>query len=172
MIGLHKIEISENLCSYFVRRPFGNYLLFADELIAITDTQKNLIESCGGISKIILESTQNINDYHAHIFSRYGASALCDIEIEAFHPKVKIERLKDYRDPGFTFIFRGERKIIIVEQKNKIIMFVGKTFYFTKKGSVIFEGQDQTSYLLGLKNMYKVDLIYFTHFECLSVLNF
>lgn len=172
MLGLHKINISENQCSYFVKRPFGNYLLFADSLKTLTKSQMELIESYGGISKLTLESSQNINKAHGQIFSRYGASAICDIQIESFHPDIKIERLKDFRDPALTFVYKGQKKLVIFEQKGKKILIAGKEFYLAKDKSVNFQGLDHMTFLMNLKEAHKIDLIYFTHFEDLSVLQF
>lgn len=172
MLGIHQIKISNNLCSYFVKRPFGNYLVFADKLISLSHADENLFELYGGVSKTLLESTENINDFHGHIFNRYGSSALCDIEIESFHPKIKIERLKDHPDPDIDFIFRGEKKLIVFKQKDKNIMIMGKSFYLTKDNTVIFNGVDHLNYVLDLKNKYGVDLIYFTHFESMPVMGF
>ena len=172
MLGVFQIKVSSNSCCYFVKRPFGNLLLFANNIILLENSDLNLMSSYGGLFKILIESTQDINDTHGLLFTKYGASILCDIEKEHFDPRIKVERLKDFIDPAINFIFYSGKNIIILKQDNKNIMFVGNECKLLNDKSVLHKDQIITDYLSALQLKYKVDLIYFTNFETESVLTF
>lgn len=172
MLGVFQIKTSDNLCCYFVKRPFGNLLLFASNIVKLESSDYNLMSSYGGLFKILLESTEDINDIHGTLFTKYGASAICDTEKEHFDPRIKVERLKDFIDPGINFIFYSRKNVIILKQDNKNIMFVGNELKLLKDKSVTHNNQLITDYLSKLQLKYKVDLIYFTSFETDSVLTF
>ena len=112
MIGIQRLHITNNKCAYFIKRPFGNYIFFADELESISDRDIKLIDSQGGISKVFIESIENLNTFHYKLFERYGASAVCDIQKDIINANIKIERLKDRSDPSVKFLYHGEKKLI------------------------------------------------------------
>lgn len=172
MIGIHQIPTSKKTCCYFVRRPFGNLLLFADTLEKQNDKNDELFKSQGGIYKIILESSQNINDLHGRLFNKFGASALIDMAKDYFDERIKIERLTSYTEPQVQFLFKGPRKVIIARQDGKNVMFVGSEHYLTKDKKVKLGGSDDLEYIYKLKTDHQIDLIYFSHFEDKPVLTF
>lgn len=172
MIGIHQIPTTKNHCCYFVRRPFGNLLLFADTLEEQNDKNDELFKSQGGVYKIILESSQNINDLHGKLFNKFGASALIDMAKEYFDERIKIERLTSYTEPQVKFIFNGPRKVVIARQDGKNVMFVGAEHFLKKDKTVKLNGADDLEYIYQLKIEHQIDLIYFTHFEDKPVLTF
>lgn len=171
MNGIHQIQISSNNSCYFIKRPFGNLLIFADNLVELTSKEHELFKAYGGISKTFLESTQSINEQHRSLFTKYGAAVVCDTIKNHFDEGARVERLKDFSDPQIEFIFKPQYKLIILKQDNNKIMFVGNDLLF-KEMNVLYDGRDITTDLLQLKNEKSIDLIYFTRFEGQSAIKF
>lgn len=171
MIGVHQINITQQESCYFVKRPFGNLLLFSDHLNEISKNEHDLFKSFGGISKNILESTQSINDTHRLIFRKYGANIVCDTIIKHFDKGAKVERLMDLVEPQIEFIFTQHYKFIILKQDPKKIMFVGKDILL-KSDRILCQKKDITDQLIQIQEEKNVDLIYFTRHHGHSAISF
>lgn len=172
MLAIFQIKISDGHCSYFVKRSFGNYLLFADGLEHLDQSMHDLFQSYGGISKLILESTQAINELHGSLFEKYGTSAVCSLEKSYFDDLIKVERLKDFVDPSITFYFQSGKNVIFLKQKGKNVLFVGKEITLKSDNTVEHNSKDISDYIYSYKSKYEIDLIYFSRFENESVLVF
>lgn len=170
MIGIFKIPLNPNRCCYFVKRPFGNLLLFADELGADLSSLHPLISSCGGLAKIFLESTQGISEGHSLLFKKYGADVICNTQKHFFHPLVKVERLQDLSEPNIFFQLTGPLKIILLEQNKKKVMFVGNEAHLIS-GQIYCQKIDITQKVQELVRIHRVELVYFTHYEKESVIH-
>lgn len=89
-IGIHQINDKlgalARRSSFFVRRPFGNYLLFSRHLKSIPN---DFLQHYGGVYKQI--DTDFIESRNAELlFERYGASYLSPAE--GFHQKIRREK--------------------------------------------------------------------------------
>ena len=171
IIGISQIPIHQHQCCYFIKRPFGNLLLFADELHSIDESVYFLMSSSGGLAKIILESTTSINDLHGKLFDQYGASIVCNTEREHFDLRAKVQRLKDFADPQLKFIFTPHYNLIILNQKKLKVMIAGNMIFYDGK-QIFSKQQNITSFIHELQVQEKIDLIYFTHFQKNSALSF
>ena len=77
-IGVHKLESYKNNAglfenSYFIHRPYLNYLIFSPNSIEIFYEYLN---SKGGVGKQIYTNATQITHSTTKIFNKYGASVL------------------------------------------------------------------------------------------------
>lgn len=172
MIGIQKFQINQNSCSYFIKRPFGNLLLFADELDQESGFNLDLVSSYGGLYKTILESSSSINTLHQKLFIKFGACVLCPMQNELFDQRVRLENIESFSDPNVNIIYKYEKNFIIIKQDEKNILFVGKAIKLINEKEVLYKDKNIIHEIFELKEKYKIDLVYFTSYKKDSALTF
>lgn len=158
--GIHLIK-NKIGSSFFVTRPFGNYLIFADY---IDSFDSSYIESQGGLSKMLFESRSNISAIHAKLFDKYGASAVSDFISEEFNPNIPLQRWNyEHVDPALEWYHHGEKQIITFKQKDKIVSITGNSIEL-KNNQFFYKDKDISSELIDYFKKHKTDLVYASNF--------
>ena len=144
MLGIHRINIGERSSSYFIERPFGNYLAFSDNMDEIP---RDFLKAKGGVYKQFIESSSNIDSIHGKIFDLYGASSVGFFQTEIFHPLLPIERFGiDFDDPAVEFGSHGVLKWLLINQRGERVAIMGEEFELTEGPSILEKAKgDQTS---------------------------
>lgn len=159
--GIHSIKTTKG-CAYFIVRPFGNLLIFADYISFIN---RDLLKSLGGLSKMLFESRTNISTIHQELFNSFGASAVSDFLSEEFNSLLPLQRWNyEHVDPAIDWYHHGQKQMITFKQQEKNVCILGKEL-FLDNNTIMFQGRDISSEMLTFFNSKKVNLVYATHFS-------
>jgi len=168
--GIHQFKNSKNSASYFVERPFGNLLIFSDDL---NDIDHEFIKSKGGLFRQYFESFEGITSLNKKLFKIYGAKGIGNWIDEKFDPEIALERFNiDFSDPSLNFYIQGASKYIVLKQGSKKVALLGSSFLLKANGDILCLGHDHTESMLNKLKNDSVDLLYFTSFESQSSLVF
>jgi len=129
-LGVHKLEsyknnqgIFEN--SYFIHRPYLNYLIFSPKS---TEMFYDYFNSKGGVGKQLFTNVGQIGHSQAKIFTKYGASVLLtNPKGSDFNPNFKTEFYgQDFADKDISFPWKKPESLywFILSQKEKNFLIV------------------------------------------------
>jgi hypothetical protein len=162
-LGVHQIKIDQHRSSYFIERPFGNYLVFSDHLQTIDE---DFFISRGGIYKQFIQSSSNIGEVQGKLFNRFGAYGVGDAleyQVNAYLPMQRV--VKDFNDPAFRFESHGEAKKFLIDQRGKKILILGNEFYLNEVQKVILRDKDWTKQLVEQVQSREIDFVFFSHYD-------
>ncbi len=162
MLGIHKLTISDHQCSYFIERPFGNYLIFSDKLENI---QSDFFRSKGGIYKQFIENVDELQPTQAKLFQEFGSYGVGLFEGEKFHEYLPLESYgATYADPLVKFVEQDHGKLVYFAQKNSRVIIFGKDFYLTESGEILLHRKALNDYFVKTIQLYQPHFLFFTSF--------
>lgn len=151
-LGVHKLESYKNNLgifenSYFIHRPYLNYLIFSP---TSTEIFYDYFNSKGGVGKQLFTNVGQIGHSQAKIFTKYGASVLLTNPTgQEFNPKFKTEYYGlDFIDKDITyplqnldglhwFILNQKEQNFLIIDENIIVKngewFPNPEFYYDDK---------------------------------------
>lgn len=163
-LGLHHIKNSETSCSYFVRRPFGNYIIFSDDLSPL---HIDFFQSKGGVYKQFLEDSSVVNKNQKDLFVKFGAAGVVSKNSTNFSEDIPIEFFaKDFADPLIRF--RDDEqggKSILLKQNEKKVIFLGKKYFYKESKEIVFNGENKTEELFSQFEKEGVEVVFFSHYN-------
>ncbi len=161
--GVHQFIHSTGRASYFVERPFGNILVFSDD---IEQVDHDFVKAKGGLFRQYFESPEGVNSLNRQLFRIYGAKAVGCWSQEAFDHAIVLERFGiDFSDPSIKFKTQGEAKYLVISQKSKKMAVMGSSFDLKATGEIMVLGHEQTDNILTKLKNDSVDIVFFSSFE-------
>lgn len=159
--GIHSIPTDTGHC-YFIIRPFGNYLIFADHL---KQYDEEIFKQFGGLSKMFFESRSSINKIHKDLFDKFGTSAVSDFLIEEFHQDLPLHRWNiEHTDPALNWYHHGQRQLITFKQKDQIVTIICSEIYLDNK-KFYLDKKDISESIYEHLEKQNTDLVYASHFS-------
>lgn len=158
MLGVHRFQIDADKSAYFIERPFGNIIAFADQL---NDIHCDFIKSKGGVSKIFLDSFDSISEVHRNMFDKFGCYGVLDSYSEVFSDKLPLERIgKEFVDPHVIYLAHSDAKILILAQKDTTVGIFSNQYLFDQQ-KIFINGMDKTMDILGVIKKYNLSMLFF-----------
>lgn len=163
-LGLHHIKNSENTCSYFVKRPFGSYIIFSDGLSPL---HIDFFQSKGGVYKQFIEDPSEINKNQKDLFVKFGAAGVISRTIESLNEEIPMEIFGlDFADPLTRFRDEGvEGKSILLKQSDKKVIFLGKSYFYKESKEIVCNGEVRTEELFSRFEKEGVEVVFFSHYD-------
>lgn len=161
MIGIHRLENIDSSFSYFLERPFGNIIIYADE---VHHVYSDLITSKGGLAHMFFSHCKKATQTHQKYFSLYGSDGVAIDETKNQEDTIPIRIFgQNYTDPQITKRVYKDNHVLEISQKGKKLTILNKDFHLTASKEIILEQKDITADLYLFLKQYKIDNIYFTN---------
>jgi len=141
-LDLHHIKNSESSCSYFVKRPFGNYIIFSDGLSPLHVV---FFQSKGGVYKQFVENPTELNKNQKDLFIKFGAAGVVTSSLEKSVETIPFEKWGEgFSDPTMRFRNKDGLQSVLLKQGDKKVVFLGKSYFYKDSKEVIVNGEDKT----------------------------
>lgn len=141
-LDLHHIKNSESSCSYFLKRPFGNYIIFSDGLSPL---HVNFFQSKGGVYKQFIEDPTLVNRNQKDLFIKFGAAGVASGSLEKAVETIPFEDWgAGFSDPTMRFRNVDGLQSVILKQGDQKISILGKSYFYKNSKDIIVNGEDRT----------------------------
>lgn len=141
-LDLHHIKNSESSCSYFIKRPFGNYIIFSDGLSPL---HVDFFQSKGGVYKQFIENPGLLNKNQKSLFVKFGAVGVVKPPHAPALEDIPFEEWGDgFSDPTMRFHNNDGQQSVVFKQGGKKIVILGSAYHYKDSKDIIVKGEDRT----------------------------
>jgi len=162
-LDLHHIKNSDSSCSYFIKRPFGNFIVFSDELSPL---HIDFFQSKGGVYKQFVENPETVNKNQKDLFVKFGAFGVSRAPLEKASEDIPFEKWGvDFSDPTVRFRSTEDGQSVVLKQGDKKIAILGHSYFYKNSKDIFVDGVDKTEKIFGQLEAEGVSVVLFVRYS-------
>lgn len=160
-LGVHFIKTSKTTGTYFFQRSYGNYIVFADNLMRL---DSEFYRSKGGVYRQFF-SGPDITEENRNLFQVFGAAGVF-LNQSFFDEGLKVETYEtDFYDHRVEFKQMDSFTQFTCKQDKKKVRVYSKELCLKPNQDVYMAGVDKTSFVLDQLFEDEIHYAFFSSFE-------